>query len=109
MNKVFIECDELIYEYKINKQDIIKQLVSPPGYNWPIAPDRNWPTPNQTVTIKCDENFYGGDRMIRSGLINMIRENVRKGKSAYAVVCVKYSWANFSFFHVTRLCQYFRA
>ena len=23
--------------------------------------------------------------MIRSGLINMIRENVRKGKSAYAV------------------------
>ncbi|MCG1013145.1 hypothetical protein JT739_11140 [Tepidanaerobacter sp. GT38] len=26
MNKVFIECDELIYEYKINKQDIIKQL-----------------------------------------------------------------------------------
>ena len=33
MNKVFIECDELIYEYKINKQDIIKQLVSPPGYN----------------------------------------------------------------------------
>ena len=26
MNKVFIECDELIYEYKIIKQDIIKQL-----------------------------------------------------------------------------------
>jgi hypothetical protein len=27
----------------------------------------------------------GDDRMIRSGLINMIRENARKGKSAYAV------------------------
>ena len=27
----------------------------------------------------------GDDRMIGSGLINMIRENARKGKSAYAV------------------------
>jgi len=26
MNKVFIECDELIDEYKLNKEDIIKQL-----------------------------------------------------------------------------------
>ena len=26
MNKVFIECDELIKEYKLNKEDIIKQL-----------------------------------------------------------------------------------
>lgn len=26
MNKVLIECDELIKEYKLNKEDIIKQL-----------------------------------------------------------------------------------
>jgi hypothetical protein len=26
MNKVFIECEELIKSYKINKEDIIKQL-----------------------------------------------------------------------------------
>jgi predicted transcriptional regulator len=27
----------------------------------------------------------GDDRMIRSGLINMIREKTQKGKSAYAI------------------------
>lgn len=26
MNKVFIECEELIEVYKLNKEDIIKQL-----------------------------------------------------------------------------------
>ena len=26
MSKVFIECDELIKEYKLNKEDIVKQL-----------------------------------------------------------------------------------
>ena len=37
MNKVFIECDELIDEYKLNKEDIIKQL--------------------ETIKIEKDQNF----------------------------------------------------
>jgi hypothetical protein len=33
MNKVIIECTELVDKYELRKEDIIKQLVSPPGYN----------------------------------------------------------------------------
>jgi hypothetical protein len=34
----------------------------------------------------------GDDRIIRSGLINMIREKAQKGKSAYAIDSVKILW-----------------
>jgi len=56
MNKVFIECDELIYEYKINKQDIIKQL--------------------ETIEIEKDQDFViAYDKDFRFTLVGEMSKN----------------------------------
>jgi hypothetical protein len=56
MNKVFIECDELIYEYKINKQDIIKQL--------------------EAIKIEKDQDFIiAFDKDFRFTLVGKISKN----------------------------------
>lgn len=56
MNKVFIECDELIYEYKINKQDIIKQL--------------------EAIKIEKDQDFIiAFDKGFRFTLVGKISKN----------------------------------
>ena len=39
MNKVFIECEELIEVYKLNKEDIIKQLEAVKAASWCPAVD----------------------------------------------------------------------
>jgi len=56
MNKVFIECDELIDEYKLNKEDIIKQL--------------------ETIKIEKDQDFViAYDKDFRFTLVGQMSKN----------------------------------
>jgi exopolysaccharide biosynthesis polyprenyl glycosylphosphotransferase len=51
---------------------------------------------------------FRGEKAVYQNSPNYRDESSKVNNNAVHV-CVKYSWANFSFFHVTRLCQYFRA
>lgn len=68
MNKVFIECEELIEAYKLNKEDIIKQLEA-----IKIEKDRDF-----TIAYDKDFRFTLAGEMKKSTLIvltNIIKAN----------------------------------
>ena len=62
---------------------------------------------NHVEGMKARDDIALYDAYLSARVVNYTNNTWKNNICFASGVCVKYSWANFSFFHVTRLCQYF--